>query len=398
MQIDKVIKVKPVSADQEQLKIAFAAFNEASEQLSGVYQKLQQQVVQLTRELALANGELHRQLIAKEDLSQQLSFLLNALPGGVLALNVQECIEQINPTALAIFEQPLLGLAWHQVIEECLFPTTISNEWYLKTTETRKQRRIRVESSATGSTGRRILLVNDITEAYAIQEQIRRNQRLTSMGEMAANLAHQIRTPLSTALLYASHLGSDALTPDERQKFATKTIDRLHHLEHLTKNMLRFVKGETTQLENVVISDLLTELQQVIEPQMISLNLQLIVRDHSQAECLMTNHQALCGAMLNLLENAMQVSSPGDRIILTGGVEEDNIVLSVHDDGPGIDAVLQERMFEPFFTTRSEGTGLGLAIVRGVIQSMGGSVQINSLPDSGSEFVIRLPKNKGDGR
>ena len=396
MQTNKIIEVKTVSVDQEQLQLAFAAFNEASEQLSGVYQELQHQVAQLTRELAFANGELRRQLVAKEDLSKQLSFLLNALPGGVLALNVHECIEQVNPTALTIFGEPLLGLTWHQVIEERLLSTTVTNEWYLKATKTVKQRRIRVESSAADSTGRRILLVNDITEAYAIQEQIRRNQRLTAMGEMAANLAHQIRTPLSTALLYANHLGSDALTPGERQKFATKTIERLHHLEHLTKDMLRFVKGETTQLENVIISDLLAELRQVIEPQMIPLNLQLIVRDHSQAESLMTNHQALCGAMINLLENAMQASSPGGRIILTGRVAAESIILSVHDEGPGIDVALQERLFEPFFTTRSEGTGLGLAIVRGVIQSMGGSVQINSLPDTGSEFVIRLPRNKGD--
>ncbi|SFE99255.1 PAS domain-containing sensor histidine kinase [Nitrosomonas sp. Nm166] len=381
--------------DQEQLQLAFAAFNEASEQLSGVYQELQHQVVQLTHELAMANGELHRQLLAKEDLSQQLSFLLNALPAGVLALNGHACIEQVNPAAFTILGEPLVGLSWDQVVQDRLSPTAVINEWHVKLQDMADQRRIRVESNAMDSTDRQILLVNDITEAYAIQEKIRRNQRLTSMGEMAANLAHQLRTPLSTALLYASHLGSDALSSDERQKFATKTIERLHHLEHLIKGMLRFIKGEITQLENVVISDLLAELQQVIEPQLIPLHLQLIVHDHSRAESVMTDHQALCGAMINLLENAMQASSPGDRIILSARMEQESIVLSVHDDGPGIDAALQERLFEPFFTTRSEGTGLGLAIVRGVIQSMGGTVQVNSLPDAGSEFVIRLPRNKG---
>ncbi|MEQ1815916.1 MAG: ATP-binding protein [Nitrosomonas sp.] len=396
MQTNKVIEIKPVPVDQEQLQLAFAAFNEASEQLSGVYQELQHQVAQLTGELAVANGELHRQLIAKENLSQQLSLLLNALPGGVIALNGQECIEQVNPAAISILGEPLLGLAWHQIVQERLSPTVIINEWLTEQQESAKQRRIRIESSATDSTGRRILLVNDITEAYALQDQIRRNQRLTSMGEMAANLAHQLRTPLSTALLYANHLGSDALTPVERQKFATKTIERMHHLEHLVNDMLRFVKGEITQLENVRISHLLAELRQVIEPQMTQHDLQLIVHDLRETESLMTDRQALCGAMLNLLENAMQASSPGDQIILKSDVENENIVLSVHDDGPGIDASLQERLFEPFFTTRSEGTGLGLAIVRGVIQSMGGSVQINSSPDTGTEFVIRLPRNKGD--
>lgn len=396
MQTENVSEIKPVPADQEQLKLAFAAFNAASEQLSGVYQDLQHQVAQLTRELALANGELHKQLIAKENLSQQLSLLLNALPGGVIALDAQECIEQVNPAAIAILGESLVGGDWRQVTQERLSPTAIVNEWLVKLQQTAQPRRIRIESSATDAAGRRILLVNDITEAYAIQEQIRRNQRLTSMGEMAANLAHQLRTPLSTALLYANHLGGDALTPVERRKFATKTIERLHHLEHLTKDMLRFVKGEARRRERVVISDLLAELHQVIEPQITQQDLQFIVQDQSMAQALITDRQALCGAIINLLENAMQASATGGKIILTSRLEGKNIILSVHDDGPGIDTALQERLFEPFFTTRAEGTGLGLAIVRGVIESMGGNVTIHSAPGEGTEFMIRLPRNKGD--
>jgi two-component system sensor histidine kinase FlrB len=396
VQTENVSEIKPIPADQEQLKLAFAAFNAASEQLSGVYQDLQHQVAQLTRELALANGELHKQLIAKENLSQQLSLLLNALPGGVIALDAQECIEQVNPAAIAILGESLVGGDWRQVTQERLSPTAIVNEWLVKLQQTAQPRRIRIESSATDTAGRRILLVNDITEAYAIQEQIRRNQRLTSMGEMAANLAHQLRTPLSTALLYDNHLGIDALTSVERRKFATKTIERLHHLEHLTKDMLRFVKGEARRRERVVISDLLAELHQVIEPQITQQDLQFIVQDQSMAQALITDRQALCGAMINLLENAMQASVTGGKIILASRLEGKNIILSVHDNGAGIEAALQERLFEPFFTTRAEGTGLGLAIVRGVIESMGGNVTIHSAPGEGTEFMIRLPRNRGD--
>ena len=396
MQSKNIRKIKSIPADQEQLKLAFAAFNEASEQLSGVYQDLQHQVAQLTRELALANGELHKQLIAKENLSQQLSLLLNALPGGVIAFDAQERIEQVNPAAIAILGESLLGLAWQQVVQERLAPTAIINEWLLKREHSVRPRRIRIESSATDPAGRRILLVNDITEAYAMQELIRRNQRLTSMGEMAANLAHQLRTPLSTALLYANHLGNDALASAERKKFAAKTIERLNHLEHLTKDMLRFVKGEARRREPVVVSDLLAELRQVVEPHMAQRDLQFTVDDQSAAETMITDHQALCGAMINLLENAMQAAAPGGQIVLACRLQEKNIILSVHDDGPGIDAALQERLFEPFFTTRAEGTGLGLAIVRGVIESMGGDVHIHSIPHEGTEFRVRLPRNTGE--
>ena len=396
MQINKISKINNISDDQAQLQRAFAAFNEVSEQLSSVYQELQGQVEHLTRELALANGELHKQLVAKENLSQRLGLLLNALPGGVVALNAQECIEQVNPAAISLLGEPLLGLGWSRVVQERLTATMLINEWLIKSDKPSESRRIRVESSAADTLGRRILLINDITDAYALQEQFRRNQRLTAMGEMAANLAHQLRTPLSTALIYANHLGSDALTSSERQKFAAKTIERLLHLEQLTKDMLRFVKGESNQLETVEISSLIAELQQVIEPQVKQKKLQLNISDCCGSEKIMTDRPALFGALMNLLENAVQATPTGGVISLSASLQKGRITLSVHDTGPGIDSSLQERLFEPFFTTRSEGTGLGLAIARSVVQSMGGSIQIHSMPGTGTEFIVHLPRSKGD--
>ncbi|SES69134.1 two-component system, sensor histidine kinase FlrB [Nitrosomonas marina] len=210
-------------ADREQLKLAFAAFNTASEQLSDVYQGLQLQVERLTYELSLANGELHRQSAAKDALSRKLSLLLNALPGGVIALDPDDCIDQVNPAALLLLGGPLEGLSWHKIVHERLLPTIIANEWLVThNAADSSQRRICIESSPEDSVGRRILLIHDITDAYALQEQVRRNQRLATMGEMASNLVHQLRTPLSTALLYAAHLGNEALTSEERQRFAAK--------------------------------------------------------------------------------------------------------------------------------------------------------------------------------
>jgi len=268
----------PLPADHAQLRHAFAIFSHASEQLSGAYQELQEQVAQLTRELALANDEL------------------------------------------------------------------------------------------------------------------RRNQRLAVMGEMAAGLAHQLRTPLSTALLYTAHLANPALAGDERSGFAEKALERLRHLEYLIRDMLLFVKGETAEWETVAISSLLAELKQVIEPQMSRRNLHFSVHDASAGASLMADRNALSGAVVSLLENAMQAAPEGGRVTLECTQTVDAIVLTVRDDGHGIAAEIQERLFEPFFTTRDEGTGLGLAMVRGVTQSLGGTVQVRSAPGTGSEFILRLPR------
>lgn len=173
MQINPAIQNRnSVASDQKQLQIAFAAFNEASQQLSGVYQELLHQVEQLTHELALANGELRKQFIEKENLSKQLSFLLNALPGGVIALNTEGTVEQVNPAAQQILGDPLLGLQWQDIVLQRLKPTKVINEWYLQPDETKQRLRIRIQSSSTDSESKQILLINDITESYAIQEKL----------------------------------------------------------------------------------------------------------------------------------------------------------------------------------------------------------------------------------
>lgn len=391
--IDQVVQTTPQQTEADRLQIAFAVFNKASEQLSGVYQNLQLQVEQLHRELARANGELQRQLVEKEALSRKLSLLLTALPAGVVALDAEGCVEQVNPMAIVILGEPLIDLSWHEIVAYRLTETNVEHEWNVKQKGTNIYRRVRIESNSIDSSGKKILLVHDITKVHAMQEQVKRNQRLTTMGEMAANLAHQLRTPLATALLYAAHLGNETLTTIERQQFANKTTERLHHLEHLIHDMLRYVKGETARMEKFNAAALLAELRQVIEPQMFTCNLRFIVEDNSEGAYLMADRKAICGALINILENAMQVSSAGDRVLLTCDTDEDSIILTVNDDGPGIDAALQGRLFEPFFTTRPEGTGLGLAIARGVIQSMGGSVHLNTVASSGSEFFIRLPRH-----
>lgn len=379
----------------EELEQAFSLFNLASEQLTGAYQELQQQVERLTAELAVANGELRRQLLEKEALSQRLSNLLAAMPAGVIVLNRDGMIIGTNPAAIAMFGAALPGENWESVARNELSPTVLPNEWELQAPgATAPPRRVTITGSPLDSAGGQVLVILDITAAYASQRELQRHQRLSAMGEMAAGLAHQLRTPLATALLYAAHLGKATLPEAERVRFAEKVLARLRHLEHLIQDMLMFVKGETAGQENIGVTALLIELQQVIEPQ-LGTGIELQVSDQSSGATLLGSRKALTGALLNLLENAMQACRDGGRIELSAVRAGHEAVLSVADNGPGIDPAIQERLFEPFFTTRSEGTGLGLAIVRGVVEAHGGSVTLDSSPGHGSRFTLRLPLGAG---
>lgn len=377
-----------IPGNKQQLEEAFSIFMQASDHLSHAYQELQQRVERLTGELAVANGELRSQLIEKEALSERLTLILTALPGGVVVLDPSGRVAEANPASIAMFGEDLVRKDWSQSIESGLVQTSTTGEWL-----SREGRRFSIVRSSLGAADGQILMIQDITDAHNMKTQLQRNQRLSAMGEMAASLAHQLRTPLATAMLYTSHLGKAGLPREERAKFAEKSLARLHHLEHLIKDMLLFVKGETVGDEDVPVSSLVMELQQVMEPQMKARGLVFLVSDESRGSVLKGSRKALSGALLNLLENAMQASYNGGKIELAASSMDGRVVVLVKDEGKGVERDLQERLFEPFFTTRQEGTGLGLAIVRTVVQSYGGSIRVKSAPGSGSEFLLDLPIN-----
>jgi two-component system sensor histidine kinase FlrB len=372
----------------QELQQAFALFNQVSEQLTSAYAELQVNAERLTEELAVANGELRRQYEEKEALSQRLAHLLAALPGGVVVVDGTGTVEEVNPVAMKLLGEPLVGESWCSVSSRTLAPTSAPGEWLLNNGE----RRVSVSSSAREGAGGEILLLQDVTDAHAMEEQLQRHKRLSAMGEMAAALAHQLRTPLAAALLYTSHLGDSQLGAEERARFSDKALGRLRHLENLIKDMLVFVRGGRSAQETITVAGLLAEVQQVMEPQMAPQGIQFEVCDTSGDACLLASREALTGALTNLLANAMQACQEGGRVVLSAGNGQDGwLEFRVADDGRGIPPSVQERLFEPFFTTRTEGTGLGLAIVREVAQIHGGEVTVKSKEGEGSEFLLRLP-------
>ena len=105
----------------------------------------------------------------------------------------------------------------------------------------------------------------------------------------------------------------------------------------------------------------------------------------------MGSRKALGGALVNLLENALQACDAGGEVLLSASIVEQRLRISVRDTGPGIAPEAQARIFEPFFTTRGQGTGLGLAIALGVARAHGGTIEVSSKPGEGSEFLMLLP-------
>jgi len=406
------------NTQEESLRLAeaFRIFNQASEELSTTYKVVQAQVAELTTELAAANGALRQQYQEKAALTERLSLLLSALPAGVMVLDASGQIIEANPAARQMLDGLGLGLGvlvgenWSTRVSRCLTSCDTPGEYLLGAEgegegegERAASRRLAVVVTALDSAGGRIVLLNDITEAHRLKTQSARNQRLAAMGEMAAQLAHQLRTPLAAALLYTANLENPDIATEPRINIAQKAVARLKHLEKLIQEMLLFARGEVLGREAIDVTELLSELQHTIEPLARARHVTLEVQTQEEAlPALQGNRKAIVGALANLLENALHALSTPEQtkpgiVVLHAHCEQGQLLLRVRDNGPGMAPELVARLFEPFFTTRTEGTGLGLAIARGVARAHNGNIEVNSTPGVGTEFLVSLPLQAGQG-
>ena len=209
------------------------------------------------------------------------------------------------------------------------------------------------------------------------------------------SLAHQVRTPLSAAMLYAANLGSKRLPEASRDNFQSKLMSRLKDLETQVNDMLLFAKsGDKQVVEQVSMQQLLSEVKAGADA-MVTLNDSHLAVNLPEPDIQITgNKSAIASAIQNLIHNSIQVIGAGAEVKLSAATDEQNpdfVRISVSDNGPGIDLTQAEKIFEPFYTTKSQGTGLGLAVVSSVANAHQGRVDVTNNKGGGACFSLLLP-------
>ncbi|NAT57276.1 sensor histidine kinase [Pseudomonas syringae] len=375
----------PELESRQGLEQAFSLFNQMSAQLTDSYGLLEARVTELKGELADAGAQRLQELAEKERLANRLQNLLDLLPGGVIVIDGMGVVREANPAAIDLLGQPLLGMLWRHVISRCFAPREDDgHEVSLK-----DGRRLSIATRSLDAEPGQLVLLNDLTETRRLQEQLARHERLSSLGRMVASLAHQIRTPLSAAMIYASHLTEQELPVETQQRFAARLKDRLHELEHQVRDMLVFARGELPLTDRLTPGALFHALQNaaVTHVQGVSVRWQC---DSIDGE-LLCNRDTLVGALLNLIENAVQASA-GRTLLKVHAYSRGNVLrVCFSDNGSGMDKAALARIGEPFFTTKNTGTGLGLAVVTAVSRAHQGGVHYLSRVGRGTCAIVSLP-------
>lgn len=365
----------------ERLADAFRIFNELSEHLAQSYQGLQEQVAHLNQQLAAARNERLATLVEKEKLANRLQQILAALPAAVIVLNAHGRVIDCNQQAINFLAEPLLGLQWQAVMARSLLPVDDSpHECRLKDGCI-----VSLTRNHLSNDGEQIILLSDVGELRNLQDRLAQQKHLSAMGEMVAGLAHQIRTSLATAILYASQMAKPNLPVAKRQQFSDKILERLHYLERQVNDMLIYAKQGRLAMQGFSWQGMLAHVAERMQEYAGAFLLDSRVVD----DVVFGNEDALCGALLNLLNNAIEAGS--DAISLVAEQNQQNIIISIRDNGPGIAEAADRKVFEAFYTSKTHGTGLGLAVVDSVVKAHNGQISCQSVVGQGCLFTLSLP-------
>lgn len=237
-------------------------------------------------------------------------------------------------------------------------------------------------------------MVRSLREKETVEANLRQAQRLSSLGTLAAGVAHDIRNPLNAIKLLAGHAedtlrARDAADPSVRQvETIRKEVDRL---EDIVSSFLSLAREHELRPEPSRLDRLLEESLALIEKDAEERGIRLTAELRAGDATVVVDPKQWSRAMLNVLINALDACPRGGRVRVFSRTSDAGCEVEIRDDGPGMTPEVAERAFDPYFTTKRTGTGLGLSITRGIIEEHGGTIGLTSTGGQGCQVLITMP-------
>jgi two-component system sensor histidine kinase HydH len=240
-----------------------------------------------------------------------------------------------------------------------------------------------------------VVVIRDMRPIRQLEAQVRRTEKLAAIGRLAAGVAHEIRNPLSSIRGFAYLLGRGHAEQTPEREYADVMVREIDRINHVVTDLLNFARPMSLELEAVDVGNLIDHVVSLVSADAASQGIDIRVDVAADMPAFRLDPNQATQALLNLMLNAVKALDTGGAITIhaTACRGGQAMCIQVEDNGPGIAADLQDKIFEPFYTTRQQGTGLGLAMVRKIAEQHAGEISVDSPPpakQTGARFTLRL--------
>ena len=380
----------------ELLKEAFGRFVQASDELKVSYDALKARAVTLERELRDVNVRLNKSLGETQRLSSYLGDLLNSMSTAIVVVDPSFKVTLVNPASMKLFP----GLRKGRLLAKAapLLERLPEDETWEK--EFDEGGRFFLVSSGLIRNGKRAIgrffLLKETTALKEMEAELNRSRQLTAMGEMAAELAHEIRNPLGSIELYASMLEEDLEGRGMHSDYAKAIREEIQRLNNLVTNTLLFTRQVEPLRRAVDVKRFLERIFQLFRPLWEMAGVEVSTRVERESTSIDPDlfERVILNLLLNSLEALRGRAKPRIAIKIEGIGEE--TLWTLDDNGPGIPEEVKKKIFNPFFTTKSRGSGLGLSVCYRIVRAHGGKIRVEERAGGGTSVLVEYKEGSGD--
>ena len=406
---DKPVKNEEIAS----LIQAFEYFAENTERLRESYEKLLEQLSVSDLELARKNEELDLNLRKMDTMRNHLENILECMTLGVVVINLDGTVSIFNRAASEITgfsPQSIIGKPYAETLGKKV-PIDATPLFTLHEGRNRRKKEKEIFSkdnisipveystalvtSEDGETLGVVELFSDLREIKKLQEEVQQSRTLATLGEMAGQVAHELRNPLGGIGGFAALLDRDLEREDPRRKLVQKIIEGVSRLNKTATNLLvytRPVRLKKRPEDIIQVVDNVLALVQV-ELEQDDSKIDLVKKFRTKSLRVSIDPELLEQVLLNVLKNAVQSMSYSGKLVV--GIQHvknsECVEIYVRDTGTGIPDGDKKKLFLPFFTTKTDGTGLGLSIAKKIIDAHEGTLSVENNKKGGTTFHIILP-------
>ncbi len=389
--LGKTVDGDYLSSDDLELLSTIAGYVAIAIENARLYQSLEQKAMQIER---------------LKDFSENI---VESLKIGVLTVDLEDCIESWNPQLEDLLEIPRRN-ALRRKLGEVLPPDLVAeissraaadhvSGIYKFRLNTSSGRHLIINASIAPLVGKngarlgRLILLDDITQRMRLEEQMVQTEKLTSLGLLAAGVAHEVNTPLAVISNYIQMLAKQIPADDPRQKTIERIVKQTFRASEIVNNLLNFSRTGAAEFVEVDLNSVLEETLTLVQHPLKTARVNVIKNYKEQLPPVLGSITRLQQVFLNLFMNARDAMPNGGMVEVRTAAQNGSVEVEVTDTGTGIPPENLHRIFDPFFTTKASGrgTGLGLSVSYGIIKEHAGKVDVRSTPGKGTSFRLEFP-------